>query len=136
MRAQPVVLVGVAVFVYHGDEFLIGLRKGSHGAGTWGLPGGHLEYGEMAKQAAFRELLEETNLEIEAQTLKHAGFSEAFFEHKHYVTLVMTARCKNPSGLRLMEPEKCAEWRWVRASDLDGLPLYPPLKNYLQNNLL
>lgn len=40
--------------------FLIQHRK----AGYWGFPKGHAEPGESAKEAAFRELKEETNLEI------------------------------------------------------------------------
>ena len=57
--------VGVGVLVRDGaGDVLLGLRRGSHGAATWGLPGGHLEPGETIAACAARETLEETGLAI------------------------------------------------------------------------
>ncbi len=39
-------LIGVGVIIKNDGKILLGKRIGSHGAGTWGLPGGHLEPGE------------------------------------------------------------------------------------------
>jgi 8-oxo-dGTP diphosphatase len=38
------VRVGIGVFVFKDGKFLIQRRKGSHGTGTWSIPGGHLEF--------------------------------------------------------------------------------------------
>jgi len=56
--------VGVGVFVFSERFFLLGKRKGSHGAGHWSLPGGHLEYGESFEKCCVREVAEETGLKI------------------------------------------------------------------------
>jgi 8-oxo-dGTP diphosphatase len=52
MHDRP--LIGVAVIVIKDDKILLGKRKNSHGAGTWALPGGHLEFGESIKDCARR----------------------------------------------------------------------------------
>jgi predicted NUDIX family NTP pyrophosphohydrolase len=48
--------VGVGVMVVRNGEVLFGRRRGAHGAGTWSLPGGHLEAGESVEACALREL--------------------------------------------------------------------------------
>jgi 8-oxo-dGTP diphosphatase len=41
---QQITRVGVGVFVRKNDKYLIGKRIGSHGSGTFALPGGHLVF--------------------------------------------------------------------------------------------
>jgi mutator protein MutT len=57
--------IAIAV-VEHDGKFLIGKRpEGVALAGLWEFPGGKVEPGETAQQAAARECLEETGIEIE-----------------------------------------------------------------------
>jgi 8-oxo-dGTP diphosphatase len=56
--------VGVAIFIFKDGKFLIQQRQGAHGAGSWSVPGGHLEFGESFEDTARREAREETGLEI------------------------------------------------------------------------
>lgn len=112
--------VGVGVMVARkDDEVLLGLRKGSHGAGEWSLPGGHLELGETPRACARRELMQETGIAV--KELKELNYSNDVMpdEGLHYVTLFLS--CDAPEGTepQLMEPDKCEEWRWF---SVDSLP--------------
>lgn len=122
--------VGVAVFVVAGGQVLVGSRRGSHGEGTWALPGGHLEFGETVGACARREAFEETGLEIEV--IREVAFTSDFFEdeEKHYVTLFVVARVVG-GRLELREPHKCDEWRWV-APDRVPAPRFLPLANLIE----
>jgi 8-oxo-dGTP diphosphatase len=63
-------------------------RKSNNGAGTYGLPGGHLEFGEDFAECARREVAEETGIH-----LLHVSYAWAinaiFDERTHYVTIFM-----------------------------------------------
>ena len=115
----PVPRVGVAVIVVRDGRVLVGRRlSGSHGHDTWQFPGGHLAWGESIADCALREVAEETGLE--AVVTGYGPFTNDLFvdEGKHYVTLFVLAAA--PVGQpQVMEPEKCAEWRWC---DWDALP--------------
>ncbi|KAK5163876.1 uncharacterized protein LTR77_010270 [Saxophila tyrrhenica] len=91
------VRVGVGVFVFkdHNDaHFVLGKRKASLGAGTYSLPGGHLEFGETFEQCAVREVKEETGLEI--GEVRYLTTVETTWEEegKQYVTIFMAGCAK------------------------------------------
>lgn len=59
--------VGAIAVVLRNGKFLMVQRCKDPGRGYWGFPGGHVEAGETAKEAAVRELHEETSVTAEAQ---------------------------------------------------------------------
>ncbi len=58
--------VGVNVAIIHNDQILLTKRKDF---GVWCLPGGHVDTGESVTQAAIRETIEETGLEVQLNRL-------------------------------------------------------------------
>lgn len=123
-------MVGVAVIVVDTGRILLGKRKKAHGAGTWALPGGHLEYRESILDCARREVMEECGLEI--ANLSHAGFTNDIFGETaaHYVTLFV--RAERRSGRpRVREPQKCETWMWSPWPP-EVTPLFLPLENLLR----
>lgn len=55
-------VLAVLAIVLRGPDILLVKRKNDPEAGTWGFPGGRLEYGESIQAGACRELLEETGV--------------------------------------------------------------------------
>lgn len=124
------VRVGVGVILMRDNKILLGKRKGSHGEGTYSVPGGHLEFGETVGACAKREVYEETGIVL-TDPLFQGGFTNDIFpeEGKHYATLFVVS--KSSVGVaHNLEPEKCEGWYWY---DLDELPspLFLPLQNYM-----
>ena len=130
---EKIVKIGVGLYIFNSqNQVLLGLRKSAHANGTWCPPGGHLEYGETNEQAAAREAKEETGLKILPQDITFAGVTNDFFEEsgKHYITLHMS--CHKFSGTpKVIEPNKCAEWRWFDLNKLPS-PLMLPNQNFLK----
>ncbi|KAI8803412.1 NUDIX hydrolase domain-like protein [Cladochytrium replicatum] len=134
------VRVGVGVFVVRRKDsaVLIGKRKGSHGAGTWQLPGGHLEFGESFETCAAREVLEETGLSVTDLTFLTATNDIFEKEGKHYVTIFMRGVVENDDDPmpKVLEPEKCEGWEFVQYRDIakrfSNDELFVPLNNLLQ----
>lgn len=109
--------VGLGILVMRNGQVLLGQRRGSHGAGYYAAPGGHLEFGESFAAAARREVREETGLEITNLRLLSVG-NYLFAGERHYVDIDLV--CEAPSGeAELREPEKCTGWNWY---DMDALP--------------
>lgn len=122
-------LVGVGVIVLRGSKVLLGLRAGSHGAGTWAPPGGHLEYGEEVEACARREVLEETGLTLRATSYGSYVSNVLEPEGKHYVT-VFVIGWADAGYPKRVEPEKCLGWHWFDWSAMPQ-PLFAPLQSLI-----
>lgn len=121
----PRTRVGVGVIVVREGRVLLGRRRGSHGAGTWALPGGNLEYGETVESCAYRELLEETGMQLDS--VRPAPFTVDHFpeQDRHYVTLFVEA-IGVTGAPQSLEPDKCDGWAWF-AWDAFPSPVFGPL---------
>jgi 8-oxo-dGTP diphosphatase len=116
----PKVRVGVGAFILKSEQednknprFLVGKRKGAHGAGTFALPGGHLEFGESPEECAAREMLEETGLAVKNVRFLTATNDYMPADNKHYVTIFMVSEREDASAeAEILEPDKCEGWEW------------------------
>ena len=126
-RLESRVYAGTAVVLRRADCIVMGRRKGSHGAGTFSLPGGALDNAardpgqgdKTMKEGACRELLEETGIDLlpVQLTLLHVDDSQ----HEgggHWVTLFFEVELVEGVEPILVEPNKCEGWDWYATTDL------------------
>lgn len=112
--------IGIGVMIKRENKVLMGLRRGSHGAGEWCFPGGHLDFGETMEECARREVKEETGLDVSEIKLICVADEMRYIkiEGKHYVMIGFFGEYLGGEP-ETMEPEKFKEWKWF---DLDDLP--------------
>jgi ADP-ribose pyrophosphatase YjhB (NUDIX family) len=117
-------LVGVGAIIIEGDRVLLVKRAHPPIQGQWSIPGGVLEVGEMVREAAVREALEETGLTVEAGEL--LGVYDRILRDPerrvqyHYVLIDFL--CRRVGG-ELLAASDAAEVRWFRREELPVLRL-------------
>mmetsp|Transcript_10148 Transcript_10148/g.20781 ORF Transcript_10148/g.20781 Transcript_10148/m.20781 type:complete len:197 (-) Transcript_10148:58-648(-) len=134
---SPNVRVGVGVLIKRKSSKKIhaGIRKGSHGAGTLALPGGHLEFGESWETCAIREVDEECGIDISGFPLRlvHVTNDPMLSENKHYITLFMGCVVEDDVEFVNAEPHKCEGWEEYSFNELESSgKLFGPLERLIQ----
>lgn len=127
----PLVRVGLAVLIVRDGKFLMLKRRGSHGAGTWAPPGGHVEFGETFEETAAREAEEETGLKLTNIRFGTVTNDPLLSENKHYVTIWMIAEASGHE--QIMEPEKCDGLLWCDVTSLPS-PLFYNWQTMMQTD--
>ncbi|CAB5214717.1 COG1051 ADP-ribose pyrophosphatase [uncultured Caudovirales phage] len=77
-QAHRVILLVVDIVVHTDTEVLLIKRKNNPYAGHWALPGGFIDPGETPMQAALRELVEETGVELNSAPTLVGEFREPY----------------------------------------------------------
>lgn len=103
-----------------GDEVLLARRYNvPYGDGMYSLPAGHLEDGEMPRDALVREMHEELAIAIKTDDLNCK-----VVQHHRAPTRMSTNfffECRSWSGeIQNMEQEKCDDLRWFKFDELPG----------------
>ncbi len=128
MSEQP--KVGLGLLIVKDGRVLLGRRKGSHGAGEYAPPGGHVEHMESFEQTALRELAEEAGPDFKIKNLRFLCLDNVTtYAPKHYVNIGMAAEWDGGEPV-VAEPHKLENWNWY---DMDALPepTFATLGNYI-----
>jgi ADP-ribose pyrophosphatase YjhB (NUDIX family) len=114
--------VGVGVVVWQGERVLLIRRGRAPRLGQWGLPGGAQSTGETLFEAAAREVLEETGLEIVPQAVVTALDSisrdDAGNVQFHYTLVEVVAECGPGEPVAA---DDAMDARWVPADQVGDL---------------
>ena len=126
-------MVGVGVLIREGDRYLIVKRAAEPDAGLWSIPGGLVEIGEKAADAAAREAKEETGLDVEIVDILGVVDKVVRDEEDrikfHFVIVDYLAK---PKGGSLRAASDALEARWVKAEELPNYELSPTLVELLR----
>lgn len=126
--------IGVGVIIKDGDRVLLMKRQNSHGAGTWSMPGGHLEYGESPEECAMREAEEEVGVSITDLTFRTITNDIFAEEGKHYVTIWIEGTYVAGEA-RINSPREMSEVGWFSWNALPT-PRFLPLEHLLAQGYL
>ncbi|MDH3218297.1 MAG: NUDIX domain-containing protein [Gammaproteobacteria bacterium] len=120
--------------VTHRQRVLFGKRAANSTGVEWQLPGGWIEPGESPRQAARREVLEETGLQI-LEPRFIGVTSNVFPDHNHSISLFFEAECADSEPFPIVEHDRCKVWQWEHWSAVSD-NLYLPLRLFKQTDYL
>jgi 8-oxo-dGTP pyrophosphatase MutT (NUDIX family) len=120
---------GVGVIVQKDDKILVGMRTDGKG---WGMPGGHVDGRETIRQAAIRELEEESGL-IPANLI-YKGRAVSFNEGHIWISPVFFA---DDFAGTPQNTDEVINWTWIDPYLLlqSKKPLFEPAKQALLAHL-
>lgn len=129
---EQVPRVSMAI-ITSGDRVLMVRRRQQEGKLLWAFPGGGIEAGESAEQAAVREVAEEVALEVKSVRVLGARVHPQTGADMTYVA------CEPVAGeARVEDAEELAEVAWISLNEIpDYVPwgLFPPVQEYLDGEL-
>ncbi|MCE5198273.1 MAG: NUDIX hydrolase [Armatimonadota bacterium] len=123
----------VSVIIINNHHILLVRRGHEPSKGLWSLPGGSIELGETMREAAAREVLEETGLVVEVGDI--GGVHDAIIRQGnelafHYVIITFHARIV--SG-ELKAGSDAADARWVSLDEIKDYQTTTGLINRLRS---
>lgn len=131
MNKHPIPAVGVFIF-YENGIYMIKKGRGIFN-NQWCTPGGKIEYGENIIDTVHREVLEETNLEIE--NIKFITYEETieYDENdnikRHFVFYNFQATVKSGEAIA---SDDALEIKLIPLSELQNFDLSAPTKRTLK----
>ena len=125
--------VGVGAVVFHDGAVLLVRRRNPPCADEWAIPGGKVRLGETLQQAAEREILEETGIQIKAGEPIYAFDlieNDASGQVRwHYAIIDLQA--EYISG-EIRAGDDATAAAWFKPDDLAGATLNPTTLKLLQ----
>ncbi|MCO6175973.1 NUDIX domain-containing protein [Flavobacterium sp. NRK F10] len=115
------IAAAVAVVFTFEDQILFTVRNVDPDKGKWDLPGGFIDPGENAEEAACREIQEELGLQIVPKDLKYITTSPNNYLYKSvpYRTMDIFYECSLATDtIRINAEDEIQDLIWVKRSEI------------------
>lgn len=132
MRATFPVTVHL-LFFREGWVLLLRRFQTGYMDGHYSVPAGHLDGGETVTQAAIREAMEETGLDLRPDSVSFACVLHRNEEDEERLDFFVTVRAWRGEPFNA-EPHKCDELRWCKVAALPE-DVIPYVRQGIQNAL-
>ena len=126
-------MIGVGILIRRGEEYLMIKRASEPDKGLWSVPGGMVEIGEKAEDAAVREAEEETGLIVEIR--EDLGVVDKIMRDElgrvkyHFVIIDYLAE---PVSGEMHHHDDALDALWVHPRDFRKYQMSPTLIELLQ----
>lgn len=120
---------GSAVLVMHEGKILLGRRNKVNANNKWVLPGGGIDWGETSEEAAKREALEETGLEVELEEL--VCVKEIIATHADYHSIVFFYKAK-PKKPEIKVSDDLSEAKFFTIQEIKALDYVQSVEDVLK----
>lgn len=120
MKQFPLLTVGALVESYQKQILIVETTKWN---GTWGVPGGKVDWGESMENALIREFKEEVALDlinIRFALLQEAILDKQFHKPAHFALVNFFAHTKNEE---IIPNHEIVKWAWVSPQKAFEYPL-------------
>ena len=117
---RPLCTVGALVVNPNAEVLIVRTTKWR---GTWGVPGGKLDWGESLQEALLREFREEVALDL--QQVRFALLQEAILDSQFHVPahFVLVNYYAFSASTQVVPNEEIVEWVWLPPEQALGYPL-------------
>jgi len=123
-RTRSKVMVVPCVVILNGQGKVLVLRRGfkKRYPGKWELPGGRLRFGESPRNAACRELREETGFKIDPKNMIAVDtYSYTYGNKRSAVQFVIPLYVSKAEGEPVLTPEEHDDWCWMSLDEIKQL---------------
>ena len=115
---RPAYTADVVVFCQ--DEVLL-IKRGKYPyAGCYALPGGFVNEGEISKNAAVRELREETGLCLDTRWISPVGIFDTINRDPRGWVISAAYRARIPGKMRVKGMDDAVAAEWVKLNDIES----------------
>ena len=114
------------------DNLLLFLRRNNSPAkGQWWFPGGRIRKGETLEEALYREVKEETGLEVIKSRL--INVYSRIFDERHDITIAYLCKCK---GHKIVLNDEHSEYKYFKALPTSSHPYLAQIMNDLEKKMV